>query len=341
MYANNALTSKAKAMYGLRLRKKDYDELVKKQSVSEIASYLKNETAYKEALKDIRENMVHRGQLELLIQRESFMKQQRLVRYVFAGDKEFYELNTYKEEIDQILSCIKAIMNNDYDDFVHDMPLFMSKQMTFDFNQLLNVKNIEDFKQVIVKTRYGKDVMPFLERNPIDYTGLTMKLRRTYYERMSMLIQKQFHGKTKKNLMEIFDTRMELSDICKIYRMKEYFHADKGDIQRQLLGLRQRINEKTLQKLLDAKDGEEVLAILESSPYHLYTSNEEFIYIEYYCHGFMYHLGKRFMYFSSDAPVIYLCYTLLDEIEVENIIAIIEGVRYNVEADKINKLILD
>ncbi len=46
MGSSNAIASKAKAMYAKRLKDEDYHALLKKSTVGEVASYLKNETDY-------------------------------------------------------------------------------------------------------------------------------------------------------------------------------------------------------------------------------------------------------------------------------------------------------
>ena len=62
--SSNALCAKAKAMYGGRLNKNVYLDLTRKQTIGEVVSYLKSQTSYADALKDINIRHVHRGQIE-------------------------------------------------------------------------------------------------------------------------------------------------------------------------------------------------------------------------------------------------------------------------------------
>ena len=88
-----ALASKAKAMYGNRLRKDDYEELLRKKTVGEIATYLKNETDYESSLKNVYENRIHRGQLENLINTHIFKKILKLLKFSQLTKDEFYMSN--------------------------------------------------------------------------------------------------------------------------------------------------------------------------------------------------------------------------------------------------------
>lgn len=340
LFANNALSSKAKSMYGRRLQENDYQELLRKRTVSEIAAYLKNETDYKGVLKDVHEKTIHRGQLEALLKRDSFIRRQKLLRYADVRHDKYYQYSICLEEIEQILNCIRSVLADDMNAFVSELPLFMGAYMSFDLAKLMGVKTIEDLKKVIKDTMYYDALQDCLSSQPIDYAKCEMALKRYFYENQKNVIGRKFHGKLKKEIQQIFDTQTELENICKIYRMKEYFHADKESIQENLIDVRQRLNKQELEQLLDAKSGEEVLKRLEASPYKMYTDNNEFVYIEYYCTKIRYHLGKRYMHFSNSAPLVYLTYFILDNIEVENIINIIEGIRYGVAPEKIESLLI-
>lgn len=54
----------------------------------------------------------------------------------------------------------------------------------------------------------------------------------------------------------------------------------------------------------------------------------------------MFNLTKRLMRFSTNPNIILMAYLNLLEIEIQNVIDIIEGVRYKVENDKIAKLLI-
>ena len=80
-YSQNVISAKARSMYGKRLTDKDYTELTRKRSVSEVAGYLKNETAYRTCLASINESLIHRGQLEQILRTELFNRYAKLCRY--------------------------------------------------------------------------------------------------------------------------------------------------------------------------------------------------------------------------------------------------------------------
>mgnify|MGYP003379009870 CR=1 FL=1 len=71
-YSNNVIAAKARGMYGKRITIEQYEELLRCRSVSEAASYLKNQTHFRYALENVNPANIHRRQLENMLTREAF-----------------------------------------------------------------------------------------------------------------------------------------------------------------------------------------------------------------------------------------------------------------------------
>ena len=79
-YSSNVILAKARAMYGRRLTRTNYRELLECRSVSEVAAYLKNQTSYGTVLAGVNENDIHRGQLEVRLRQKLFEDNSALCR---------------------------------------------------------------------------------------------------------------------------------------------------------------------------------------------------------------------------------------------------------------------
>ena len=106
--AEGVIVAKARSMHGEALSEEMYQELLHKKSVAEIAGYLKHETSYAAALKDVRENNIHRGQLESILRQEIFKKTMKLYRYADAAMKPYYRLHM-QEWVSQIVKRTLAM----------------------------------------------------------------------------------------------------------------------------------------------------------------------------------------------------------------------------------------
>ena len=100
----NAILAKARAMYGKCLKEADYQGLLNCKSVTEIAAYLKQRTAYSSAISGMNENEIHRGQLETKLRQELYFDLFALSRYAHEDTLAFSDFVISKMEITRYLN---------------------------------------------------------------------------------------------------------------------------------------------------------------------------------------------------------------------------------------------
>lgn len=341
-FASNAILAKARSMYGGHLTSSDYEALLSLKSVSEVVNYLKNNTDYSSILGDIRENDVHRGQLEALLSEESFMRISRLARYGVGKERDFYMLNIMGREVNILLHVLRLINANRLEDLKVILPSYLKGYTTFDINGLLNVHNIDDLMKLIAKTDYAKVIASCLpERGKrINVNKIELELKRAYYDHYEETVKSLYKGKTQQELLKMLETSVELDNITKIYRLKKYFNASPVEITEFLLLDHTRISKRMMKELINAKDADDMLAKLSTSAYRIDVGDHDYVYIEYFTQRIEYNLAKKYMMFSTSAPLVFMTYVIVHNIEIENLKHIVEGVRYNQDADSIRKLII-
>ena len=153
-------------------------------------------------------------------------------------------------------------------------------------------------------------------------------------------IKKHFKGSVQKDLLNIFYTSIELKNISKIYRYKQYFHESEDSIRSSLFLQYSRLPKDMMNRLISASGPKEVLSLLSTSKYNFYMDDKEFAYIEYYADSIQYNIAKRYMRFSNSAPLVYMTYCILQRIEIDNLKHIIEGIRYNQPVSKIENTLI-
>jgi V/A-type H+/Na+-transporting ATPase subunit C len=339
--STQALAAKAKAMYGERLVKADYDELLRKRNVQEIAGYLKNDTHYDKILEGINESSIHRGYLEVLIRQRLFLDFVQLVRYGDSTNK-FYQYGILQIEIKQILLTLRFLKETERGGQISQLPLFANKMTSFDLQKLVNVNTYDELLTVLKSTPYHKILLPVKPRpgEELDYTACEIALNAHYHTEVLGHIKKEFSGEAKEQLLEVFNTQIELDNITKIYRLKKYYKSLPEDIIKVLNPTTVKIPRKTLIKWIETKTADEFVDALSTTAYKSSINRKDFVYIEYHMDSIMYNINKHFIRFATDPNVVMIAYMNLLEIETRNIIDIIEGVRYKVETDKISKLLI-
>lgn len=342
--ASGVIVAKAKCMYGNQLKKEHYDELLRKKNVAEIAGFLKNETQYAEALKDVRENNIHRGQLEDILRRDMFKKTMKLYRYADSSQKKYYLLHVQRIEIDLILLRIRVLISQEFDHAIAELPIFLKGYTSYDLLHLGNARTFDELLDVVKKTMYYKTLVPFRvmkgKENTIDYTAIESTLLKQYYANSFCVIDAVMRGKQKRDVAEFLSTEVELANITKIYRYKKFFNAREDVIRASLFPVEGHITKSYMEALLAEKTADSFLKKLQKTKYHITILDEEQPYIEQSTQQILYDMARHNFCYAQNAPLVFTSFLLLVSTELENIINIIEGIRYKVNIEDIEKMLI-
>ena len=85
-----AVSNKARAMYGRRLKPPDYALMINMTSVAQIAAFLKQHQSFMDVLSGINENNIRRNYLESLIKSSFFTDYEKLRHFLSPEDMLFY-----------------------------------------------------------------------------------------------------------------------------------------------------------------------------------------------------------------------------------------------------------
>lgn len=333
--SSNALCAKAKAMYGGRLSQVEYLDLVRKQSIGDVISYLKAQTNYSEALKDINIRHAHRQQVEDCLNKEYYRRCARLLKYADKSNLDFYMYEIVGVEIDLIMNKMYSLKAKEKNSFDLSIPEYLAKKTSFNIYGLINIENYTDLLKYLERTKYYKILKDIDFQVSVDLNDVYIRLQRFYYENIVSIIKSHFKGKLQKDLLNILFTSIELKNITKIYRCKEYFHESEEQIRSSLFLEYSRLSKSIIDQLIKATYSKDVLTILAESPYHLYFDEKEYTYIEYCAEKIKYNIARKYMRFSNNAPLVYMTYCILQKIEIDNLKHIVEGIRYNQDTSKI------
>jgi len=341
-FAGNAVISKAKAMYAHRLKAEDYEELLKFNQISEVVAYLKRHNKYENTLSDVYENELHRGQLEELIRKSYFFNVAKIVSFVSTKDRKFYELDMIKREIEIVLSSLRSVISGDIKSSVRDLPLFFRKHASFDIEEVTKAKTFRDLLYKLKDTRYYDILQPFYQEDPmlIKYTDIEHQMMAKYHSIVIQRIHKYFSGKVKRRLLDIYQTKVEVDNIIKIYRLKKFYDADEEEIWKAMITEDIRMSMDQLERLILLEDPNDVLKTMSLSQYSEFIDKDDYVYIEYQAERIKYHLAKRYMYFSTVPAIVYTVFIFLNEIEQANIFNIIEGIRYDIDKKDIKRMLI-
>lgn len=334
------LSSKIRAMKGKMLSEDDYKNMMQKSSVSEIATYLKSNTYYGESLQDLNENNVHRGYLEILLYRAEISDALKIARYLKGNDKLIYRYVYRKQEIEDLKKMLRTLQMGKELKEIDKKTLFISKYSKINFNETLTAKTIHELIESVKGTNFYSILKPLLlDENNIDLFSAEMALDMYYYNKLMGQQKKEVRGKDSEIVGSIIGAEADLRNILWIYRGKKYYETNKEVLYRYLIPLSYKLKKQELMKMVEAKDEKEVIELVQSTYYKSYLGNDPSLWE----HEFLLYLLKVQYkniqsYPYSLAPIV--GYIVIKEMEIDNIIAIIEGVRYQVTPEEIRKQLI-
>lgn len=321
-------------MYGNRISVEMYKELCKKEHVHDLIVQLKSTSSYGHLFKNKQASSLHRVQLEDLLQAEYYTRIEKMLRYRNKKQDAFYlqtvryiEIRMVLDKLLQFIYCTSSITS---------MGSVLEKYVRFNVTDFMNTSSLDELRSVVSRLKIDSYLnYDFLTIE--NYRVIEKQLLDLYYDDYVCCIKTLFKGKKRQTLLDILYTSIELKNIEKIYRLKMYYNVE--DVS-DVVCLKYSRLSKTLLEQIQNSPAEDVLKVLSHSTYDRYYDRDEFVYIEYYTEMIKYNIAKRFMRFSNDAPIVFMTYCLLQQIEIDNLKHIIEGVRYKKEASSIESFLI-
>lgn len=346
--SGNAIIAKVRALYGKRITTEQYQDMMNCRTVPEIASYLKNNTDYNRVLENIPELSIHRGQLEELLRRYAFDRYTKIYHFTdnTSSENVFHSI-IFELELDQILEMVHLLKAGCPEKFILNLPGYLVSITNLDLLELANVRTFDELLHTLSKNSFGNILKQFkpTEENPsIDYVACEHALYEHHFRRMFQIIEKNNRGAEKRELMNLFGMRLDLINLRTIYRSKAHFHADAQTVSQLVFPFYHRMKPQQIEELIQANSDEQLIKLLEdlfsrsSRIDSIESINDSSI--EIYTKGLQKRIYSRGLHLSPYASVAFYCYYNLSKIELNNLIHIIEGIRYKVSKEKIQELLV-
>lgn len=339
-FSSNALVAKLRAMYGKSLTYDDFSEMMRKTTVSEIASFLKANKQYKDVLGSIQESFVHRGQLENLLRKSLFYRYVNIAKYTDKTNH-FYDYITLGLEIEQLLDCIRHLCTGHTEKMIISVPGFFIPYSSFNLLQLADATNFDELLKVVKKTPFYALLLPFKPTfGIIDFTGIETVLKTYYFTRKSAAIEKYSTRNERIKLLKMFDIEVKLYNLAIIYRLKVFYNANADVINRHIIQTGKSTWKKSFERLMSTNDKTSFLREFNAITGDKYFNDLQDVYIENSVNKIENKMAKRELRFSTDAKLSFMSYMILGKIEIYNIINIVEGVRYKVKPEQMEKFLI-
>lgn len=342
-YSKNAVSTKVRAMYGKRLTKEDYKNLLNCKSVWDATNYLKNNTYYSQSLKNATPD-INSAQAEELLELNLLRNFAKICRYEISVGHDFYKYFIIENDIKQILLWLELFISNDGRDYLDVLPAFFNSHTNLDLYKMANAKTYDELLKSLKQEDYYRILKGFENTYylPKGYLSIEIAFNRYLSKFLNDTIQKIKKKKTNPQLEEIIKYKNDTSNIIAIYRAKKLFENDKNDIMNLIDTSFSNFTKSQIENLIDADDFISFCNIIKESYYKKDLNNiqESNMFIEGLAKKILYNKLKKGIRYYTDATAVMICYILLVRIEVDNLTAIIEGIRHNINCDIITNVLI-
>lgn len=354
--AGSAIISKIHALYGKRVKKEQFDDLINCQNVTEIASYLKSApTIYKDSLQNITETKIHRGELEALLRQIVFENYTKIYHYINATEENIFHYIILELELSQVLDMVRLLKANAPDKYILRLPGYLVSKTDIDLMELAHVKTFDDLLRVMKKSHFG-DILsrfkPTDQQPEINYVACEHALLEYHFKKTLQMFNKNMHGCEKQALHRLFSLRLDLINIQNIYRLKvlpnNYYNNDPKIASQIVFPFYHILKRADIEEMIYAPK-EQFLKNLENClsrfcPDHTLHQFADISSASFSIENFAEHILNRIftkqLHISTSSAVVFYAYYLLTKTELSNIFHIIEGVRYNVSKEQIRNLLV-
>ena len=263
-FTSNVISAKVLAMYGKRLKRNDYDNLLSCKTVSEIACYLKNETNYNRELKEIDEINIRRHELEFAVKNKLLNDLAVIGKYEFTTREIFAQYIIIKSEVELILHILMGLLSYKKEYIYYDLPDFFKVHTKLNLELLLSINDYDDFYKFLGNTPYYKlliDLKPISSEKRIDLSKVEQILYNYLYKNFFDSIDEIKNKTTRENLKSNFASFIDYSNFVRIIRMhrvrnySDFALLDNGTIK-----------DKDIEEMKKAISEEDIFDIMKELP---------------------------------------------------------------------------
>lgn len=323
-----SINCKISGMYAKRINSEQIDELLKQSNTKQVIALLKS---LNENLKDLEDNP-ERLKIKIFLDKMIVNDIKKIYKLLNQKEKKIflefissYEIKCIKSVLRKLYS--KSVINEDANEIE-----IWTDEVFKHLRGIENVQNYQSFIEFVDGTQYSSIFNEYETIENINIFEIENKLDKIYFENIFKISRK-----SNKALEDMVGKQIDLNNIIWIYRIKKYYKFDINQITKILINKNYKLKKSELIELVQAENIERIIDILNQTYYSKYIDFSEIDELESNIDRYLYKVYKS--YFRANVFDIARIYAYMNMAEKENndIINIVEGIRYNMSIEEIRK----
>lgn len=338
---NSALCAKVRAMRGKALGDADYNLLMNMPSVTEVAKYLSGHTAYAEAFSGRNVSGMHRAAIERCLREHLRYDIERILPFMDSGARKFMEIFSLEDGISKIKLCLRLIHINHSDKIGEYMSKVSGGKREISADEAEEIGSIDGFIEMMRDTPYYTPLSVFCGKPNLQEPFYMETALDTFWANIVYRYAKKYLTSDEaKSVIKVYGTEFDLQNLTFLLRCKRTFEMTDEEIYASIIPKYYRLKEATISKIVKSASYSDAISVIaDETPYgSAFSQVDRFIEKRQneYVADMKRRMSNAFGY-SIQSPI---CYIHLRRTEIDNIVSIIEGIRYESGAEKIAEYLI-
>ena len=320
------INAKLKAMYANRLTKENIEDMIKQNSIKNVVLLLKSKS-------DIFKNSdgnIDKLEIEKLLDESLINDILKIKKLLNKEDNKLFDMFLRQYEI----KCVKSILRKLYsEDNTNDIIIENVKMWTNSlFDEIKGIETIENFEaffKAIERMEHYNFIKKYQNQEIVNIFEIENEIDKLYFEELYDSV------KFNKNLKDIVGSEIDLLNIEWIIRIKKFYNFDTQRLLNMLINRYYKIKPNILKDIIEKNSFDDINSILNKTCYkNVFSSENDF---EENTDTFLYKINYKT--FKEDSISIAYIFAYINLVDYENndIINVVEGIRYNMDKAEIIK----
>lgn len=342
LLAYSGIATKIRAMESHLITEQQFRKMAMLEDVRSAADYLKQLPAYADIFSGLDDTRLHRGHIERLLAQSEYRDFAKLYRFSNLSQRRFLDLYFMNYEITIIKQVLHNVMSGRHQQMdLSDFQDFFDRHSSVDLVRLAQSESLSDFIAGLEGSPYYAPIATLgtqKERTLFDYE---IRLDLLYFKTMWKIKDKVLTKEERAVIGQCFGSRLDLLNIQWIYRSKKYYDLLPADIYALLIPVKYKLKTEQICRMAEAASLHDFFAALRETHYGRLSETDwnEPPDLEALYHQILNQIykgtGRRHPY----SMAVLDSYLYAKELELQKIIAIIEGIRYGLDPNKIMDMV--
>jgi len=337
--AYRAINTKLHARRKTLLLDKEWEKALELKSISQFTDFLKKRQGYKNLANGYKMEDLHRAELEVVLEGYIVNEIERMLHYFSGSYKEFFKTFLMEYEINDLQLILRSISRNESMETIECYFIHSRKYGLPIYQKLLSCKTVVQFIEALKGTIYYDALKTMVQEDVIKREfHMEMKLYILFYKEL-MEKAESLSPKDKEIARKIIGTQVDFVNVQWIYRAIKYYDISPEEILIYSIPFGNKLTYHKLKILSYAKNIEEFKSLAKKHlSYSLFEEeNDAFLDRAIYRHIYKYIMKLDDNGESIATSLVYI-YTLY--IEVQDLIALTEGIRYTLPENELRKYLV-